>query len=354
MNRIEKIQNFLKTNSLDALLIDQPIDLFYLTGQELSLGRLLIDHNKATLFVDGRYLEACQKKASVEVVPLIEFKTNWLYPNKKIGFDADCTTYSSYQELLSLPAEWIALPSPLKHIRAIKEKKEIEALREAAELGSQGFDYACTLLKEGISEQQLALELEFFWRKAGAEKLAFTPHVAFGEGSSQPHYHTSERTLQKDEVVLIDIGVVLNHYHSDMTRVVNFGTPNPKIEEIYQIVYAAYSNALCFCRPGVTIGVLDAAARDVIAKAGYEKYFPHSLGHGVGLEIHEAPLIRSTGADAQIPLQEGMVITIEPGIYLPGIGGVRLEDTVVITKEGFENLTNRPIPSQLPHLRKVT
>ncbi len=260
-----------------------------------------------------------------------------------MGFDAEYTTYDSFKSLLAFTEKLIPLKSPIRRIREIKEPDEIDKLRAAADLGSKGFDYVCTLLTEGISEEKIARELEFFWRKKGGEKLAFDPHIAFGAGTAQPHYHSSNRVLKKDEPVLIDIGVVVDHYYSDMTRVVFFGEPKPEIEKIYRIVFEAYSAALELCRPGTKIGDLDHAARGVIEQEGYQDYFPHSLGHGVGLEIHESPTLRSKGEDVERGLEEGMVITIEPGIYLPGSFGVRLEDTIVITQEGYANITNRPL-----------
>ena len=199
--------------------------------------------------------------------------------------------------------------------------------------------YVLSLLKEEISEAELALELEFFWKKRGAKKLAFDPIIAFGANSSMPHYRAGLAKLQSHTSILIDIGVVLSHYHSDMTRVVHFGTPTSVIEKIYSIVEEAKARALALCCPGTLVGELDRAARDWIASQGYGERFTHSLGHGVGLDIHEPPTIRDSGLYRTLPLQPGMVITIEPGIYLPGIGGVRLEDTVLITENGHENLT---------------
>jgi Xaa-Pro aminopeptidase len=354
MNRIEKLQKLFKENNLSAFIVDNPIDLYYLVGQKLSLGRLIVEEREATLFVDGRYFEACSKTAPVPVVLTSgygkgsAFSKWWKLAGKKVGFDADYTTYAGFEGLLELSSELLALKSPVRHLREIKEAGEIDKLKSAAELGSKGFDYVLSLLREGITEKEVAVELELFWLKAGAEKPAFLPHIAFGEGSAQPHYLVSERPLKKGDLVLIDIGVVLDHYHSDMTRVVAYGKPPAKLCTLYQIVYEAYHAALKLCRPNVKIGDVDKAARALIEAKGYKEHFPHGLGHGVGLEIHESPRIHSIGADADRPLKEGMVITIEPGIYLAKMGGVRLEDTLVITQTGYENITNRPIKESLP------
>ncbi|MCH9703190.1 MAG: M24 family metallopeptidase, partial [Chlamydiae bacterium] len=188
----------------------------------------------------------------------------------------------------------------------------------------------------------LVAELEIFWLQNGAAGVAFSPIVAFGENSSKPHYHPQDRPLREDDAVLIDIGVTLDHYHSDMTRVLLPKDPDPKMVEIYAVVKEAQKRALALCKPKSVVADLDAAARDYITECGYGDHFVHSLGHGIGLEVHEAPRLYKEGADVDLRLEAGMAITIEPGIYLPGIGGVRIEDTVVITNEGHINLTNSP------------
>lgn len=331
MNRIEKVQSCFTRWGIDVLIVDNPVDLFYLTGQELSLGRLVIEKKEATLHVDGRYFEGCKQQASVAVKLLGKEAPS--FPGKKIGFDANFTTVASFEKL---QGDLISLPMPILEVRAIKEPEEIERLRQAAKLGTQGFEFVVSKLEEGVTEEQLALALEIFWRTHGGERLAFSPHIAFGENSAHPHYHVGKRALKKGDIVLIDIGVVLDHYNSDMTRCVFFGDPDPKLEQIFAIVQEAKDEAFKVCKPGTPLADLDAAARDHITKKGYGEQFVHSLGHGVGLDIHEQPWVRK-GAEGV--LQEGMVLTIEPGIYVPGVGGVRLEDTIVITKNGFENIT---------------
>lgn len=355
MDRIKKVKELLAAHHLDGLIVDNPIDIFYLTGLELSLGRLVIQMDKATLFVDGRYIESCRKQTKIEAIetrgygPTSPFAAAWNLQGKRVGFDADTTSYTVFLDLQSLQSELVELKSPIKHVREIKEASEIAALKKAAALGSKGYDYTLNLLQEGVTEEEIAIELELFWRKSGGEKLAFAPHIAFGANTSQPHYHSGKRELKKGDLVLIDIGVMCGHFCSDMTRVVFFGIPaNSELEKIYFIVKEAQQRALASCRPGTLIGEVDQKARGWIEDKGYGRSFPHGLGHGVGLEIHELPVIRQQGIDANRPLVEGMVVTIEPGIYLPGIGGVRLEDTIAITSDGYENLTCRPIGPSLP------
>lgn len=345
MNRIEKVQKLIQEKQLDALIIDKPIDLYYLVGKQLSLGRLVVEEQGATLFVDGRYFEACQKLTGLSVMLTAGYDNEstfgkwWKFSGKRVGFDADFTTYGQYGDLATLNAELIPLRGPLRRIREIKEKAEIDALKKSALLCKKGFNYICTQLKEGISEKEVAQELEMFWLRLEGDKAGFDPHIAFGEESSQPHYQPSDRHLKMNESILIDIGVIHQHYHSDMTRVVFLGEPHAEIRKIYSIVHEAYQAALQLYRPGVRIEDADRAARELIEQKGYGEYFPHSLGHGVGLEIHESPRMASKGPDKDRLLEAGMVVTLEPGIYLPGIGGVRLEDTLVITEKGHEVIT---------------
>ncbi len=344
--RLDKLRVFLETCACDCLLIENPTDLLYLTGLEFSLGKLLISHHQACLIVDGRYFESCHRQNIYEVYLLKEFnQKEWLTDHhiQNLGFDSQQTSYSAFEKLNKLAQELsislLPLPSALESLRLIKDEDEIKYLRQAARLNNEGCHYAISLLKTGMSEEELAVELEFFWKKKGAKKLSFDSIIAFGANSSMPHYRAGSTRLQENMHVLIDCGVMYQHYHSDMTRVVYYGEPNQEIQTIYKIVEEAKQKAMDLCKPGTLVGDLDRAARSWIQTKGYGEYFTHSLGHGVGLDIHEFPLIRSEVPYCELPLKAGMVITIEPGIYLPGIGGVRLEDTLLITENGYENLT---------------
>lgn len=357
--RLERLQKLLTSASCDALMISDAINLYYMTGLELSAGKLLVDLKGAHLFVDGRYYEQCIKKSPFSVhlaekTPLAELlsQTDFNFI-KTLAFSAEETSFKGFKELELLIHDirqysrghrkltLVPLENPVKVLRTIKDPEEIGYLKEAANLGSEGFDYVCTLLKEGISEAEVAMELEIFWKRRGSKKVAFDPIIAFGANGSMPHYRAGNARLEKGQGVLIDIGVNYKHYHSDMTRVVYFGTPPEQLSVIYSVVQHAQKHALAKCRPGVLVGDLDAAARNFIESQGYGEFFTHSLGHGVGLDIHELPVLRNKPPYDKTVLEPGMVITIEPGIYLGGVGGVRLEDTVVITENGYENLTNR-------------
>ena len=351
-SRMEALRQQLLLLNCDALLIEYPINLLYLTGIELSTGKLLVTQQNTLLLVDGRYIEICRQHSPYAVLLLDQMPMrDWIIQNdiRRLAFESDKTSYQNFevlnqtiQEISSENyCELIPVKSPVEALRMIKDPYEIELLTQAAQLGYEGYELVASLLKEGISEEELAFELEFFWKKRGGKKLAFDPIIAFGANGAMPHYRAGSTTLKKGMSVLIDIGVTWKHYQSDMTRVIFFGEPDPLIATIYSIVEEAKSQALLLCKPGTLIGELDKAARLHISSKGYGDYFTHSLGHGIGLETHEPPTLRSKGPYADVPLKAGMTITIEPGIYLPQQGGVRLEDTILITEQGYKNLTQR-------------
>lgn len=347
LQRIKNLQNSLDAIKCDALLIEDPINLYYLVGIELSAGKIVVHKNGSHLIVDSRYIEACSKKSPIPVILSKPETLQQLLTSQKcsrVAFNSATTSYKAFLELgstIGKEIELVPADAPVEKLRLIKDQDEINTLRDAAQLGSEGFDYVCSLLKEGITEAEIAIELEIFWKRRGSKGLGFDPIIAFGANSSMPHYRAGNVSLQQGVPVLIDIGVNWKHYHSDMTRVVFFGKPHPEIEKIYDIVKTAQQLALDLCKPNTSIGKLDDAARGYINSQGYGDRFSHNLGHGVGLEIHEAPTLRNTAPHAEVLLKPGMAITIEPGVYLPDIGGVRLEDTVVITESGYENLTQR-------------
>ena len=357
--RIAKLQKKLPEIGCDAFIVDDAINLYYLTGLQLSAGKLLLDKERAVLFVDGRYYEACKKTSPVPVAlsqPQKEIWASFLSEKpslSSLGFNSESTSFKSYLDLKAFleknqsALSLIPAHNPVRQMRMLKDADEITLMMAAAELGSKGYDYVCSLLKEGVTEIEIANELEIFWKRQGSKGVAFDPIIAFGTNTSMPHYRPGNHKLKKGDPILIDIGVNLEHYHSDMTRVVFFGSPAPQLAEIYTVVRQAQEAALALCKPGITIGALDQAARDLISTKGYAEFFPHGLGHGVGLEIHELPVVRNYTPFKEVLLQEGMVLTVEPGVYLPDSGGVRLEDTVVITKLGYENLTKRSLEPKI-------
>lgn len=343
LRRFERLQKKILEKGCEAFLIEDKINLYYYTGLELSAGMLLATHEGGKLLVDNRYFERAQQLSPFPVL-LSESATlkDLLKDVKQIGVDGTLVSHQKFKEFEQLTPEkrWISHPNILRILRMIKDEQEIQALKKAADLGVQGFHFLETQFRESVTEQELAQELEIFWKRLGSKGVAFEPIIAFGANSSMPHYRAGRTTLKQGTHILVDIGVNLDHYHSDRTRVFFFGLPDPKIAKIYDLVQEAQRGALDICSPGTLIGELDKVARGVIAAEGYDQLFTHSLGHGVGLEIHEEPFLRGKPPVSEMPLEAGMVITLEPGIYLPGQGGVRYEDTVLITPTGYEILTS--------------
>lgn len=221
----------------------------------------------------------------------------------------------------------------------IKDEHEVKLVRESIKLLDRGFKEARGILNPGVIENDAALALEFAFKRMGAEALAFDTIIASGERGALPHGKASGKRIKKGELVVVDMGVVLNGYNSDETRTFCLGKTNAEQKKIYNIVLEAQEKAIEKIRPGVKATEVDLAARAHIEKAGYGKYFGHGTGHGVGLDVHEAPNVSPFSSDV---LEEGMIVTVEPGIYIPGMGGVRIEDMVLVVKGGFEVLTKTP------------
>lgn len=333
------IKKLVSSLGLDALIIENPIDIFYLTHLSVSKGIFIATPEKEEMILDGRYLESAKKKCRI---PCRLFEREaWAKEIKgKVGFDSNFTSFASYQKLASdFPhIHWEPILSPLKKMRSQKTAEEIEALRKAAEITLAGQRHMKELLREGISEEELAFEFECFCRKAEASGMSFEPIVAFGENSAYPHHRAGKTLLKKGQVVLMDVGAVFDHYHGDVTRMEFFGDVDERLHQLFASVKRARQKVLSAIYPGVLAGRLDQIAREEFRKEGLEHLFTHSLGHGIGLETHEYPLLRDKGDEASVPLEPGMVFTIEPGLYQPGLGGVRYEDMILMTEEGFINL----------------
>ena len=336
--RLQKIQSHL---TVDILLIENPIDLYYLTGLDLSKGRLAIGKKEAFLFVDGRYFESAKKTAPCSVI-LSESGAlqKALLSFQNVGFDSAFLSVDGYQALQrELPGKvWHNISEPLRDLRGSKDPEEIALLKKAAHLTWQGYKHAAACLKEGVSEAEIAWEFERYCRENGASGLSFSPIVAFGENSAYPHHRAGSARLKKDQVVLIDVGAVVDHYAGDLTRVQFFGKPDPEIEQMYECVKRAAQMAIHAVKPGMAMGELDEKVRNVFRLEGVESLFTHGLGHGIGLETHEYPRIRVGNADARRTIKPNMVFTIEPGLYRPGLGGVRHEDMVLVTEQGAVSL----------------
>ena len=335
----------------DALLVTHGPDVRWLTGFTGSNGAAALIGGRAVLFTDGRYAEQARAEADLRVVidrgSVLGLAVDWLVARgaTKCAFDARHTTVAALEAMRkTLPKSmgaarrsfFLATKGQTARLREIKDSNEIEILRKAATLGCELFAGLEGQVGAGATEMDLALELEMRARRSGAEGMSFETIVASGKRSALPHGKASLQTLPRRGFVTFDFGVVLNGYCSDMTRTVHVGKGSPRARAVYDAVLEAQKAALAAVAPGVTCGQVDEAARSVLKQAKLGRWFSHSTGHGVGLEIHEGPRL---AAKVEQRLEPGMVITVEPGVYLPGEFGVRIEDMVLVTEAGGEVLT---------------
>jgi Xaa-Pro aminopeptidase len=338
---------------VDALLVTHLPDVRYLTGFTGSSAAVVLTGGKVVLFTDGRYTAQAKVEAAGTRVVIEKFAVAaacvWLEAAgvKRCGFDATQTTVAGLEamrkavsgKVVSGKARrgmFVAVGALVARLREVKDADEIAAMRAAALLGCDLFDGMLGYLRAGLTEVEVAAELEHAARLRGAERMSFETIVASGERSALPHGRATTAKLPKRGFVTLDFGVVLGGYSSDMTRTVHLGKALPEEWEVYDAVLEAQTAAVARVAPGVTAGEVDEAARSVLRRSGLEKYFSHSTGHGVGLEVHEGPRI---AAQQEQVLEAGMMITIEPGVYLPGKFGIRIEDMVLVTKTGAEVLT---------------
>jgi len=340
VSRLQKLRQSLIHQDLDVLLVSQPENRHYLSGFAGSTGWLLISASNAFLAVDFRYVEQAKSEAlDFEVVHIKGELADWL-PQlaselgfKKIGFEADQVSFAAYHQLCKATStthqqlRLIPTTGLVESLRAIKETEELEFIIEAVELADAAFEYAKSVIHPGATEKEIAWELEKFLREKGSETIPFDIIVASGPNSALPHVRPSERAILKGEPVVIDLGARVNGYCSDLSRTLCLGEESKTFSKIYDIVLGAQLTALATIGAGMNGDQADRLARIVIDQAGYSEAFGHGLGHGIGLEAHESPRLGPNSSDL---LTNGMVFTIEPGIYVTSWGGVRIEDTVVI------------------------
>ncbi len=352
--RLDGIRRAVAEAGLDGLVVSSPADIFYLSGFRGSAGALLVTRDRALLFSDFRYrLQAARQAPEWEFVevPRRLFarlgETSAEAGLRLLGFNPAHLTCKRRDELAEAAPQVELRPCEglVEELRAVKSPDEVEAIRAAAALSDRAMAALVEALRPGVSERDLALEAEFLMRRAGAEAVAFDLIIASGPNSALPHAQPGDRALASGDLVVMDIGARVRGYCSDMTRTYAVGKASPRAREIYRIVYQAQREAAAAVRPGAVCGELDRLARSVIENAGFAEYFGHGLGHGVGIEVHEAPRL---GRNGERILTVGNVVTVEPGIYLPETGGVRLEDLLAVTEDGAETLTRSPMPSELP------
>lgn len=347
------IHDLLQAEELDAILIFGLPNVRYLSGFTGSDGVLLIKPDETVFLTDSRYLTQAQDQVKASRIHCYKKKLAAIaeellnFDCKRVGFDAEAISVARYEDLAKTASlvAWFPLSTKLETLRGIKTTSELASLTTAANLNHQAFELTLPFIKPGITEQQIALELEFNLKRLGGETNAFDFIVASGIRGALPHGVASNKKLQSGELVTIDFGTRINGYYSDETVTLALGNIDRKLRQIFDIVLEAHDLALAAIRPGLPICNLDAVARNFIASNGYGECFGHGLGHGVGLEVHEYPIVSSRNEQS---LLAGMVITVEPGIYIPEIGGVRIEDAIVVTETGFDALTS--IPKQFKQL----
>jgi Xaa-Pro aminopeptidase len=338
---------------VEALLITRQVNVRYLTGFSGSNGQLVVTDHGGIFLTDSRYEEQSRR----EVPDLrTELYQRDLVPRlgelcrgqglRRIGFESGGLTHRTWRQLDQEDGlDLVATEDEVERLRWAKDAEEIALIERAQQITDEAFERVIGKLVDGVTERQVALELDLAVRQLGAERVGFDTIVAFGEQAAEPHHGPNQRALRRGDVIKIDFGCVVDGYHSDMTRTVAFGEPPSELREIHEVVRRAQREGIEAIRPGATGGSADEAARKVIRDAGFGERFGHGLGHGVGLEIHEGPSLRA-GSEDRLP--PGAVVTAEPGIYLPGVGGVRIEDMVVVEDGG-----GRPLPTSSRELRVV-
>ncbi len=361
--RLQRLRERLAQEGLDALLVGAPVeDIFktyganrrYLSGFTGSVGWLLIGQERAFIAVDFRYYEQAEREAPhFTLFKAVGALESWFpalvreagLTGGRIGYEPHNVTVAQQQALArclsQMPQEerphLVAAPPLVEELRAIKEPEELDWIQRAVDLADEAFEAVARRLEPGWTEAQVAWEIERYAREHGADGLSFPTIVAAGEWSAMPHAYPRERPIREGEPIVIDMGVRVNGYCSDLTRTIVLGEPDEQFRRLYDIVLTAQLTAEELVRPGMTGEEAHLLAQRVIEEAGYGERFGHGLGHGVGLLVHEAPRLAPRSSDV---LKPGMVVTIEPGIYIPGWGGIRIEDMVVVEEAGVRVLSH--------------
>jgi Xaa-Pro aminopeptidase len=355
-HRLDRLRAALSEQDLDGFIVTDPSNRFYLSGYTAhdhapneSAGVLLVGQTHAALYTSPNNTEwAAAEAPAFEVLPwkrpwsstvagAIE-KLGW----KRVGFEDDAMVVSTHQEVAAALAEkstFVPTRGVVDRLRRVKDDGELAALERALALTDDVFRATVAALRPGMTEREIAWLTEKGFREAGADGAAFPTSVASGAHAARPHHRPGDRQIREGEPITIDMGANVAGYNGDLTRTVWLGEPDDRLKAVYNVVFAAQAAALAGLRPGLNGKDGDALARQVVDAAGHKDHFVHGLGHGLGIRVHEGPSLSATSTDI---LQPGEVVTVEPGIYVPGWGGVRLEDVVVITAEGCRNLTGAP------------
>ena len=350
--RIGRLRGRFEEAAIDALLVTNLANVRYLTGFTGSAGMLLVTADAAVFTTDGRYrtqsmeqLGAARVDAAVEIGATATEQRSLLAqsldPGVRVGLEAHAVSWSLQRAFADVFVghELVATDGLVEHLRRVKEPGEVARIRLACQIADDALGALLPTLHTGRTERDFALDLEVEMRRRGASGNSFDPIVASGPNAAMPHARPTSRVVERGELVVIDFGCIVDGYCSDMTRTISVGDPGPDARRVWDVVHASQSAGRDAVRAGADCAVIDAACRDVIVAAGWGDAFVHGTGHGVGLEIHEAPRVAATARDT---LERGAVVTVEPGVYLPGVGGARIEDTVVVTPDGSDPLTAFP------------
>jgi Xaa-Pro aminopeptidase len=347
--RLKKLRGALHSAGADSLLETHLPNIYYLCGFSGDSAALLVDGTSATLFTDGRFtIQAREETRGIRVHihkgPLIEAVGKHLRSRRRgrISVSPSRLTLAAWKVLRKEAGshlKWIAADGLVENLRAVKDASEIERIREAARLGSEVMEEAIRLIRPGVTELDVAAEIGYRMRRKGASGESFEAIVAAGFRSALPHARPTSRQIGKNELVVLDLGAILRRYCSDLTRTVFVGKAPARVRQWYQAVLEAQAAGLEAVKSGASCGAVDLATRNVLQRKGLGRYFVHSTGHGIGLEIHEDPRI---ARDQKRPLETGNVVTLEPGVYVEGVGGIRIEDDALVTSRGCEILTTAP------------
>jgi Xaa-Pro aminopeptidase len=352
--RLPRLRERLAAEQLDALLVTKLANVRYLTGFTGSAAMLLVAPDAALFVTDGRYTEQSAEQlgaAGVASEVRIEIGLTaaaqhaalaaMVAPGSRLGLEDHSVTWADHRGFVAVfgGVELVPAGALVEDLRRVKDLGEVDRIRRACAIADDAFQSLLGRLADGVTERQFALELEFAMRERGASGNSFDPIIAAGPNGAKPHARPSDRVIGRNELVVCDFGCIVDGYCSDMTRTVSLGDPGADARHLYSVVLESQQAGRALVAADVACADIDRASRDVIADAGWAAAFSHSTGHGVGLEIHEAPRVAATGRDT---LVVGDVVTVEPGVYLPGIGGVRIEDTVVVAAAGSEPLTLTP------------
>ena len=345
MVKLEKLREIFAANGIDGILITSSYNRRYVSNFTGTAGVVLISSEKALFITDFRYIEQASKQC--QGFEIIKFSTT--IPEEvakqvkqlginKLGFEADYLTFSEFKSYeKEIEGELLPVSGVIEKLRLIKTDAEIKILKEAADIADAAFKHILDFIRPGKTELEVANELEFFMRRAGATSSSFDTIVASGQRSALPHGVASDKVIETGDFVTLDYGAYYKGYVSDITRTVAVGQPDEKLKNIYEIVLDAQLRGMEGIKPGMTGKEADAITRDYITEKGFGEYFGHSTGHGIGLEVHEGPALSFR---SDLVLEPGMVVTCEPGIYIPELGGVRIEDDTLVTKTGNEALTH--------------